>query len=85
VRPRPRVAFFRRQKIWRRKLELSAIKPDFATKLCHLTSDFSGRISEAIAPEKNFQESLDAILRFAVKGVPPMMCAHPYMRREKTN
>jgi len=46
---------FRRQKIWRRKLERPAIKPDFATKLRHLSSDFSGRISEAIAPEENFQ------------------------------
>jgi hypothetical protein len=28
---------------------------DFAAKLCHLALDFSGRISEAIAFEKNFQ------------------------------
>jgi hypothetical protein len=38
----------------------------------------SGGIIEAIAPEKNskdFQKGLDAIWRFAAKGVRPMMCA----------
>jgi hypothetical protein len=64
---------FRRQKIWHRKLEVSAIKPEiFAAKLCHLTSDFSRRISEAVALRrkipKSLQESLDAISRFTLKG-----------------
>jgi hypothetical protein len=59
---------FRRQKIWRRKLGLSATKSrDFAAKLCHLTSDFSGVIGEAIAPEKNFQDFPKKVLmRFRV-------------------
>ena len=40
--------------------------------------DFAARISEGGPPEKNFedfQKSLDALLRFAAKGVRPMMCA----------
>jgi len=64
---------FRRQKIWHRKLEVSAMRPEiFAAKLCHLTSDVSGPISEAVALprkiSKIFQESLDAISRFTLKG-----------------
>jgi hypothetical protein len=50
----------------------------FNGKTVHLTSVLSGGIIEAIAPEKNskdFQKGLDAIWRFAAKGVRPMMCA----------
>jgi hypothetical protein len=42
-------------------------KQRFRGKLCHLTSDFSGAISEAIAPEKNFQDFPKKVLmRFRV-------------------
>ena len=64
------------------RLELSAIKPENSRKIAPVNFIFFGTNHGTHRPEKNFQESLDAILRFAVKrGVPPMMCAHPYTQR----
>ena len=59
-----------------------------ATKLCHLTSVYSGRTTEAIDPRQisqGFQKSLDPIPRFAAKGCSPADDVHPDTRREKTN
>jgi alpha-galactosidase-like CBM13-containing protein len=50
----------------------------FNGKTVHLTSVLSGRISEGVAREKNFedfQKGLDSISRFAPKGCCLMMCA----------
>jgi hypothetical protein len=66
-----------------------------AAKLCHLTSGFSGRISEAIrSPRKipkSFKKSFDAISRFAVKGYSALQVVSgnslksPAQKHEKTN
>src|SRR2546430_4265306 len=47
------------------RLELSAIKPENSRKINFI---FFGTNHGTHRPEKNFQESLDAISRFAVKG-----------------
>ena len=49
-------------------LELSAIKPENSRKIVPLNFIFFGTNHGTHRPEENFQESLDAISRFAVKG-----------------
>ena len=50
------------------RLELSAIKPENSRKIVPLNFIFFGTNHGTHRPEENFQESLDAISRFAVKG-----------------
>ena len=49
------------------------------TSLLYQQSAINFSYGRGVAPEKNFQESLDAILRSAVKkGSLPTICAHPH-------